>query len=131
MRRVLAVLVLAAAAAAGCGEGPTAGDLSVQFSTTLAQYRAVLFRVVGKQHGVSLGTGSSYRILSDTSATGDTAWIAVIAPQGTTLANGELARIKVPDTRQVQSYEVSLTDAAAANYSVGAFPGISLTIVKP
>lgn len=132
MRRILGVLVLVAAAAAGCSDqGPVAGELSVRLATSRAGDRAVLFRVVGPQHGVTAGTGSSYRVLSDSSATGDTAWVAVIAPQGTGLAAGEIARIRVPDTRKAGSYQVSLTEAAAADYSVGVFSAITLTVVKP
>jgi len=134
VRRWVAVLALgAAAAAAGCSgdQGPVAGELSVHLSTTLTSYRAVLFRVTGKVHGVTAATGSAYRVLSDTSAAGDTAWIAVIAPKGSLIANGEIARIEVPDTRQAGSYQVSLTDAAAADYSDGVFIGVAVTIVKP
>jgi hypothetical protein len=132
VRRIVGVLVLAAAAATGCSEqGPVAGELSVRLAISLGTDRAVLFQVVGKQHGVTVGTGASYRILSDTSATGDTAWVAVIAPQGATLAAGEIARITVPDTRNAGSYQISLTEAVAPDYSVGVFPGIRLTIVKP
>ena len=134
MRRAIAVLALgAAAAAAGCSgdQGPVAGELSVRLATTATTYRAVLFRVVGKLHAVTAPTGAGYRILSDTSATGDTAWIAVIAPQGTGLAAGEVARLAVPDTRKASSYQVSLTEAAAANYAVGLFPGLALTVARP
>lgn len=133
MRRILGGLALAAAAVAGCSgdQGPVAGELSVRLTTSRTTDRAVLFRVVGKQHGVTVGTGASYRIISDTSATGDTAWVAVIAPQGSGLAAGEIARIEVPDTRKAGSYQISLTEAAASDYSVGAFSGITLTVVKP
>lgn len=132
MRRIVGVLALAAAAAAGCSDqGPVAGELSVRLTTSRTTDRAVLFEVVGKLHGVTTGTGSSYRVLSDTSATGDTAWVAVIAPQGSGLAPGEIARITVPDTRRAGSYLISLTEAAASDFSVGAFSGITLTVVKP
>lgn len=132
MRRIVGVLALAAAAAAGCSDqGPVAGELSVRLTTSRATDRALLFKVIGKLHGVTAGTGASYRVLSDTSATGDTAWVAVIAPQGTGLAPGEIARITVPDTRKAGSYLIFLTDAAASDYSVGRFSGITLTVVKP
>lgn len=132
MRRILGVLALSAAAVAGCSDqGPVAGELSVRLTTSRSGDRAVLFQVIGPQHGVTAGTGSSYRVLSDTSATGDTAWVAVIAPQGSGLAAGEIARIAVSDTRKAASYQISLAEAAAADYSVGVFSGISLTVVKP
>ncbi len=133
MRRALGVLAVAAAAAWGCrgDQGPVAGELSVQLATPRTTDRAVLFQVVGPAHGVKGWSSASYRVLSDTSATGDTSWVAVISPQGTGLATGEIARIAVPDTRKASSYLISFTEAAAADYSVGAFSGITLTVVKP
>jgi hypothetical protein len=134
VRRLLGVLGLAAAAAAGCSDqGPVAGELSVRLTTSRTGDRAVLFRVIGPQHGVTAGTGSIYRVLSDTSATGDTAWVAVIAPQGggLGLATGEIARLAVPDTRNAGNYLIALTDIAAADYSVGSISGVSLTVAKP
>ena len=135
MRRVALALAVAAAAAgaAACNDqqGPVAGELTVQLATPVSTYRAVLFRVVGKLHAVNPPAGLNYRVLADTAANGDTAWVAVIAPQGGGLSSGEIARVEVPDTRNVGSYKVTFTEAAASDYSVGAFSGITLTIVKP
>ncbi len=132
MRRALAVLVLAAAASWGCrDQGPVAGELSVRLATPRTTDRAVLFQVVGPPRSVKGWSSGTYRVVSDTSATGDTSWVAVIAPQGTGLAAGEIARIAVADTRQAGAFVISLTEAAAADYSVGAFSGITLTVVKP
>jgi type IV pilus biogenesis protein CpaD/CtpE len=132
VRRAPALLVLATAALVGCSDqGPVAGELSVRLATPRSTDRAVLLSVVGRQHGVTAGTGSSYRVVSDTSATGDTVWIAVIAPQGSGLAAGEIARLVVPDTRRAGAYRAVLTDVAAADYSVGDTAGVSLSVVKP
>jgi len=135
VRRVVVLLAVAAAAAgaAGCSadQGPVAGELSVRLATPRTTDRAVLFRVTGPAHGVKGWSGSTYRVVADTSATGDTSWVAVISPQGTGLAAGEIARVEVPDTRNVGNYRISFTEAAASDYSVGAFSGITLTIVKP
>ena len=133
MRRALGMLTLAAAAwAVGCGEqGPVAGELSVRLATSRSGDRAILFRVIGPEHGVTAGTGTGYRVVSDSSAAGDTAWIAVVAPQGTGLVAGEIARLAVPDTRKAGNYLISLTDIAAADYSVGSLAGVALTVVKP
>lgn len=133
MRRALGVLVLATAAAFGCkgNEGPVAGELSVRLATPRNSDRAMLFRVVGSQHGVTPPSGSSYRVLVDTSDVGDTSWIAVIAPQGSGLAAGEIARLAVLDTRKAADYVIALTDVAAADYSVGNISGIALTVVRP
>jgi hypothetical protein len=127
------VLGVALAAAWGChgDQGPVAGELSVRLTTSQSTDRAILFRVVGPQHGVSAPTGSSYRVLVDTSAAGDTSWIAVITPQGTGLVNGEIARLAVADVRKADSYLIALTDVAAVDYSDGAISGIVLTVVKP
>jgi hypothetical protein len=70
-------------------------------------------------------------VLVDTSAAGDTSWIAVITPQGTGLVNGEIARLAVADVRKADSYLIALTDVAAVDYSDGAISGIVLTVVKP
>ena len=133
MRRVPVLLALATAAAFGCSgdQGPVAGELAVRLATSRSTDRAVLFRVVGPQHGVTAGAGTSYRVVADSSAVGDTTWVAVIAPQGSGLAAGEIARLAVPDTRKSGAYAVVLTDVAAANYAVGGTAGVSLTVVKP
>jgi len=131
--RGVGVLLLAAAAVFGCSgdQGPIAGELSVRLATPRSSDRAVLFRVVGAQHGVTAGTGAAYRVLVDTSAVGDTSWIAVIAPQASGLAAGEIARLAVADVRKAGDYRVALSDVAAADYSVGDTAGVSLTVVRP
>ncbi len=133
MRRTLAVLVLAAAAAGGCGgsEGPIAGELSVRLASPRTTDRAILFRVVGRQHGVTAATGSTYRVFSDTSAAGDTSWITVVAPAGSGIAAGEIARLAVADVRQAGSYKAAVTDVAASNYAVGDTTGVTLSVVRP
>jgi hypothetical protein len=132
VRRAFAVLALVAVAAVGCSDqGPLAGDLSLRLVTSRTDIRAILFRVTGRQHGVTAAAGSAYRVLSDTSAAGDTSWIAVIAPQGGVLAAGELLRLAVPDTRNIGGYRTALTDVAGADYSVGNIAGIRLTVVNP
>jgi hypothetical protein len=133
MRHLVVVLTVAAVAAAGCNgdQGPVAGELSVQLATPRTGDRAVLFRVTGPVHGVKGWSGSTYRVVSDTSATGDTSWVAVISPHGTGLVAGEIARVEVPDTRKAGNYTITLTEAAASDYSVGVFSGITLSVVKP
>lgn len=131
MRRALGMLALAALFGCHGDQGPVAGELSVRLATPRSSDRAILFRVIGAQHGVTAPGGSSYRMLSDTSAAGDTAWIAVIAPQGGGLAAGEIARVAVADVRKAGDYEIVVSDVAAADYSVGNTAGVSLTIVRP
>lgn len=133
MMRARWLLALVAAAAYGCrsAEGPVAGELAVRLATTRSGDRAILLRVVGRQHGVRAPSASTYRVVSDTSAAGDTTWIAVITPQGSALVSGDVARLAVPDTRRVADYVVSLTDVALYNYLVGDTTGIVLSVVKP
>jgi hypothetical protein len=126
------VLVLAAAAAFGCkDQGPVAGELSVRLSTPRFNDRAILFRVVGRQHGVAATTGMNYRVLSDTSAAGDTTWIAVIALQGSYLASGEIARLAVPDVRKAGDYTAVVSDLASSTYAALDVTTVSVTFVKP
>ena len=132
MRGALRWLVLAAAVA-GCGghEGPVSGELSVRLTSPRNGDRAMLFRVVGPQRGVTPAAGSSYRVFADTSAVGDTTWIVVIAPVGTGLASGEIIRLAVNDVRKAGSYRTAVSDIAAADYAVGDTAGVSLLVVKP
>jgi hypothetical protein len=131
MTRVLVVLGIAALAVAACkgNEGPVAGELSVRLGTPRGTDRAILFRVIGPRHAVTAATG--YQLVVDTSAAGDTAWIAVIAPVGTGLKAGEIARLAVADTRKAGDYKSAISDVAAPNYTVGDTAGVSLTVVKP
>jgi hypothetical protein len=133
MRRALGVLALAAAAAFACkgNEGPVAGELSVRLATPRNTDRAIFFRVVGQERAATAPSGSNFKVLVDTSVVGDTSWIAVIAPQGTGLAAGEIARLAVADVRKAADYKITLKDIAAADYTVGNNSGIILTVVKP
>jgi hypothetical protein len=133
MRRTLALLGLAAAVCAGCrgNEGPVAGELSVRLITPRSTDRAILFAVVGAQHGVSAPVGSSYTVFADTSAVGDTTEVVVVAAKGSGLVAGEIARITVPDTRQAGRYTPRTLDVAATSLAVGDTAGVSLTIIKP
>jgi hypothetical protein len=133
MKRALGVLAVAAAAVFGCkgDQGPVAGELSVRLATPRSTDRAILFRVIGAQHGVTAGTGTSYRVLSDTSAVGDTSWIAVIATQGSGIAVGEIVRLAVADVRKAGAYQIVVSDVAAATYAVGDTAGMTLSVVRP
>ncbi len=94
-RRALAGLALLAAGA-GCGDGsgPTAGVVMASLSGPVPA-RAVMFRLVGAQSGITAPTGSSLRVFS-TPLGGDTVRVAVIAPAGGTIA-ARAADIAVPD----------------------------------
>ncbi len=131
MRRALGWVGLAAALAA-CGEGPTSGELSVRLTSPRNTDRAVLFAITGgAQRGASAPSGSVYRVFADTSAAGDTTWVTVVAPAGTGLATGEIARIAVSDTRRAGAYRASVAEIAASDYSLADTAGVSIQIVKP
>jgi type IV pilus biogenesis protein CpaD/CtpE len=134
MRHVAAGLTVAAALAfAACkgDQGPVAGELSVRLATPRSSDRAIMMVLTGAQHGVTAATGSAYRVFSLASTAGDTTWVTVVAPKGSGLVAGEVARITVPDTRQAGSYKARVGDVAAADYSVSDTAGVSLTVVKP
>jgi type IV pilus biogenesis protein CpaD/CtpE len=134
MSRVRAALAaLALAAAAGCkgNEGPVAGELSVRIVMPRTTDRAILFTVVGAQHGVKAPSGLPYTVFADTSAVGDTTHVVVVAAQGNGLVPGEIARIVVADTRQAGRYTTRIIDVTSATLSVGDTAGVSLTVVKP
>jgi hypothetical protein len=133
MRRALALAACVVVAGAGCrGEqGPVAGELSVRLAAARPGDRAIFFRVVGRLHAVTLAPGSGYRVFADTSANGDTAHVVVVAPGGSGLAAGELARIRVDDTRKVSSYTARVLDVAATSYANRDSAGVTLTVVRP
>jgi hypothetical protein len=134
VRRLLAAGVVAAAlAAAGCrgDQGPRAGELAVRLATPRTGQRAVSFVLVGPLDAVSAPSGSGYRLFSVTSADGDTAYVAVVAPSGTGLAPGAIARFGVPDVQRLDRYRVTLTDAATAAYAVGDTAGLVLSVYHP
>ncbi len=132
MRRTIGALA-AALLATGCSsEGPTAGELSLRLASPHTYDRAVQLVVTGgPQRGATAPSGSGYIVFADTSAVGDTSRIVVVSAAGTGLAAGEIARIKVPDTRQAGRYVPKLVNVAAAALTVGDTAGVSLSIVRP
>jgi hypothetical protein len=133
MRRALAVAACVAAAGMGCrGEqGPTAGELSVRLTASRPSDRAIVFLVTGRLHAVTGAAGSTYRVFADTSANGDSAHVVVVAPAGSGLGAGELARLRVDDVRKAADYTAVVVDVATASYLNGDTSGVSLTVVKP
>ncbi len=132
VRLALLALLCGGAAAAGCSssEGPVAGELELRYTTPNLDDRAILLRLAGKQTAVTAPSGSGYRILL-APGTGDTVRVLVIAPQGSHLVPGALARVAVPDTRQSGSYSAIPLDAASTSYVQRATSGYLLSVVKP
>jgi hypothetical protein len=130
-RARLALCLAAAAALAGCGEGPLAGELSVRLSTPRSTDRAILFVVVGPVRGVGPAAGSRYRVFAAPSPGGDSTRVTVVAPPGSGVAPGEIARIGVDDVRRAASYVVAVRDAASATFAVGDTAGLTLMVARP
>ncbi len=125
------LLLLVAALAACSHDGPVAGELAVRLASPRNTDRAILFRVVGAQHGVTPGTSTTYRVFSDTSSAGDTSWIAVVAPAGQAVVPGEIARLAVPDVRKAGDYKAAVLQVATASLAASDSVGVLLSIVKP
>jgi len=130
MRRLLACLVLAAAACSG-EQGPVAGELSIRVATPRSTDRALMFVLTGAQTAVTAAPVSGYLVFSTPFAAGDSTRIVVAAPAGGGIAAGEVARISVADVRKAGAYAATLRDVATANYAVGDTAGVSLSVVKP
>jgi type IV pilus biogenesis protein CpaD/CtpE len=133
MRRCLALAALVAVTAAGCrGEqGPVSGELAVRLVTPRSSDRAVEFLVAGKLNGVTAPAGSAYRVFADSASGADTTRVAVVAPSGSGLVAGEIARFRVNDTRQVLHYAARVIALAAATYELADTTGVALTVVRP
>ena len=133
MRRGLALALVIAAAGMGCrGEqGPVGGDLSVRLVSPRNTDRGVGLLVTGRVLAASAPAGSSYRVFADTSDNGDTARVVIVAPQGGSVAAGEIARLQVRDTRKYRDYAARVVALAAPTYELSDTTGVSVTIAKP
>lgn len=133
MRRALALAGVVAITAAGCrGEqGPVAGELAVRLASPRNSDRAVVFLVAGKVNAVTAPPGSAYRVFADSSSRGDTARVVVVAPPGSGVASGEIARLRVSDTRQVLHYAARVASLADATYQLADTTGVAVTVVRP
>jgi len=130
-RLALAAVVALTGSACRGDQGPVSGELAVRLATPRSSDRAVVFVAIGKLHGVTAAAGSGYRVFADTSDNGDTAHVVVVAPSGSGVAAGEIARIRVDDTRQVRNYSARVIEVAAANYLLSDTSGVALTVVRP
>jgi hypothetical protein len=130
MKRLAHVLGVAAVLALGCSEpsGPVAGDLVVSLAGAL-QVRAVKFRVVGPRTAVGPG-GTGYRVYA-ANLLADTMHVIVVAPLGTTLGPGPIARVSVPDVRRVGAYVAIVDEVAGPTYALQNPTQFTLTVVRP
>jgi len=131
MKRLARVLGVAAVLALGCSEpsGPVAGDLVVSLAGA-AQARAVSFRLVGPRSAVGAPGGTSY-LVYPAQLQADTMHLIVVAPLGTTLGPGPIARVSVPDVRRVGAYVAIVDEVAGPTYALQNPTQFSLTVVRP
>lgn len=130
MKRLARVLGVAAVLALGCSEpsGPVAGDLIVSLTGAL-QARAVKFRLVGPRTAVG-PSGTGYRVYA-ANLLADTMYVIVVAPLGTTLGPGPIARVSVPDVRRVGAYVAIVDEVAGPTYALQNPTLFTLTVVRP
>lgn len=127
---IAALLFLAGAGCSGNETGPVAGELVVRLTTPSTDDRAVLLRLVGTQTGARAAPGHLYAVYTSGVA-GDTAVIAVVAPQSAALAAGDLLRVSVSDSRKVRSYSAILTQVAGADYQLRDVRLYTLVVARP
>ena len=130
MKRLARVLGVAAVLALGCSEpsGPVAGDLTVSLAGAL-EARAVKFRLVGPRTAVGPG-GTGYRVYV-ANLLADTMHVIVVAPLGTTLGPGPIARVSVLDVRRVGAYVAIVDEVAGPTYALQNPTQFTLTVVRP
>lgn len=122
--------VFAAFAAAACSDStpPPAGDVTLTATAVPAGARSVLLRVLGPATAASAPPGSGYRVFA--TPAGDTMRVAVIAPSGTSLAAGPLARLTVPNRQTATNYVVIAAQASNASNSLMT-PTFTVTVTVP
>jgi len=128
---VLAVLL--AFAGAGCNgdeTGPVAGELVVRLTTPSSDDRALLLRLMGEVTAIHAAPGRPYAVYAS-SVIGDTAVVAVVAPQSRALSSGDLLRFTVSDTRQVRSYAATLSQVAGADFQLRDLGQYALVVARP
>ena len=131
MRRgyVAAALAALALALAACSDGPQPGALVVQLAGVPGA-RAVKFRLVGPQTGVTAPAGSPVLVAS-AQLSGDTVMIAAFAPVGDTLNGAVLARLSVSDVRASARYTATVLEVAGPTYALQNPAQYTLTVVRP
>ena len=131
MRRALALAAVAVLGAACRNDGPVGGELAVRLQTPRPTERGIQFVVTGRAHGVTAPPGASYQVFADSSSDGDTSYVIVVAPAGSGLLAGDLARIRVSDARSVAGYSVRAVALASSSYAADTTLGVVLQVVRP
>lgn len=129
MSRVRVVLLaMAVAGALSCGDdgtGPRAGTLAVHLATPHAGADgAILFTVASPTAPAAASAPAGLRIFYD--SLGATTTFAVTG----TLPAGIIAHIQVEDVSRAGEYSAAIQQVAAADYSLRALTGYSLTVAR-
>jgi hypothetical protein len=133
LRKTVAPVLVALAAAAGCGGDsaqpplPTPGPLTVTLATPATDDGAIMIALRGPSIGNVTAAGTSDHLFWRATAEGEVR-VIVIGP----LAAGPLVTFQVPDIGRVTDYTAELLEVASASDQLrGALAGYSLTIGAP
>lgn len=128
--RIRALLVSALVAGACHGDGPIgphSGAMSLTLTGPGAGNRAIMFDLAGPVQALSVPLMSGLTLI-DTLGT-DSARIAVIAPRGTSVGSGEIARVNVANVCAVAKYRVRLVEIAGSDYALQPLSGYALSVI--
>lgn len=130
MKRITAAAALAALLVMACSDAtpPPNGDVVLTATAVPVGARSVLLRVLGPATAASAPPGSGYRVFA--TPAGDTMRVAIIAPSGTSLGLGPLARLTVPDRQAATQYVVVPAQASNASNSL-VTPAFAVTVTVP
>jgi hypothetical protein len=121
----------AAGIAAACGKdaAPLPGELAVRH-TAQQPARAMVLTITGPEVATPGDAASAYQIAAVQLS--PTSWrVLVVAPQGTTLQDGQVVRFSVPDVNAAGSYSATVVQVAGAGYALQNPSQYSLSIVRP
>jgi hypothetical protein len=126
-RRWTAVMILSAVViGCGDGQGPRAGELSVQLQGPSADDRAIMFDLTGPVQTISPAS-QTLSAMVDTLAA-DSVRIAIFAPRGSSITAGAIARIHVENVCDVARYHAGIVEVAGSDYSLRSPAGYGLSV---
>lgn len=119
---------MTALALAGCIDGPTAGEVTVDLVTPNADDGAVMFTVQTAAPNQLLGaTGACAACLAFVHAVSDTEHRVIVTGP---LAAGPIARLQVSNTSPTVVFRVELRQVARRDYAIRATGGYGLTVQR-
>jgi hypothetical protein len=129
----LAAACLPAALGLSCDDDvlpPTPGEVYAVLSASQSGARALLVTLVGRNSGAGVILSTPYRVFS-TDLGGDTTRIAVVAPEGASLAAGPLFAVNVADVNAAGSYRITVDEVAGADYSLLSTALFTVSLTRP